>query len=179
LAQKARCAVVLLRHLNKDGRGKALYRGGGSIGIIGAARAGLLVAADPDDADHRILACTKSNLAAPPVSPRFRLVPAATGVCRVTWCGATAYQADDLVGPAETPEERANVQEAAAFLRDLLAAGPLAAEECLRTGRQAGLSEKTLRRAKARLHVRSVRTGDGNRVRWLWVLPELPPSATP
>ena len=31
------------------GGDKAIYRGGGSIGIVGAARTGLLVAADPDD----------------------------------------------------------------------------------------------------------------------------------
>ena len=38
-------------------------RGGGSIGIIGAARAGLLIARHPEKEHVRVLALTKSNLA--------------------------------------------------------------------------------------------------------------------
>ena len=38
LAERQRCAVVCLRHLNKTDGDKALYRGGGGIGIIAAAR---------------------------------------------------------------------------------------------------------------------------------------------
>ena len=34
-------AIVVVRHLNKSGGANPLYRGGGSIGIIGAARCGL------------------------------------------------------------------------------------------------------------------------------------------
>src|SRR5918997_427133 len=46
LAERKGAAVLLVRHLNKSAGGNALYRGGGSIGIIGAARAGLVVAPD-------------------------------------------------------------------------------------------------------------------------------------
>lgn len=44
LADRAGCTVLLLRHLNKTTGGSALYRGGGSIGIVGACRAGYVVA---------------------------------------------------------------------------------------------------------------------------------------
>jgi hypothetical protein len=44
LAEEFNCAVVVIRHLTKDDKGKAMYRGGGSIGISGAARSVLLVA---------------------------------------------------------------------------------------------------------------------------------------
>ena len=43
--------VVVIRHLNKTGGANPLYRGGGSIGIIGAARAAMIVAPDPEDAE--------------------------------------------------------------------------------------------------------------------------------
>ena len=55
---------MLIRHLNKSGGGHAMYRGGGSIGIIGAARSAFLIARDPDDETgaRRIFAVTKSLL---------------------------------------------------------------------------------------------------------------------
>ncbi|MDP6582331.1 MAG: AAA family ATPase, partial [Vicinamibacterales bacterium] len=62
LAERTGVAVLIIRHLNKDQGGKAIYRGGGSIGISGAARSVLLVAEDPDDLDRRILVPVKANL---------------------------------------------------------------------------------------------------------------------
>jgi hypothetical protein len=46
LAERRECAVVCLRHLFKAGGDKAVYRGGGSIGIVAAARSALVAAAD-------------------------------------------------------------------------------------------------------------------------------------
>ena len=56
LAERTGVAIVAVRHLNKASGANPLYRGGGSIGIIGAARCGLLLAPDPDDPERRILA---------------------------------------------------------------------------------------------------------------------------
>jgi hypothetical protein len=174
LAERHRCAIVLLRHLNKAGRGKAVYRGGGSIGIIGAARSGLLVAADPDSPTHRVLASTKSNLGPPPASLRFTLASAGSGVCRIAWCGPCLHQADDLVRSIAPAEERACLTEACDFLRHLLTGGPVAADHCLRQARRVRLSEKTLRRAKALLQIRSTRSCEGPVAQWLWSLPSVP-----
>jgi len=75
LAERTGAAIVAVRHLNKSMTANPIYRGGGSIGIIGAARCGLLLAPDPDDAERRILASTKDNLGPPPPSLAFRLLP--------------------------------------------------------------------------------------------------------
>src|SRR5215207_1311682 len=48
-AERSGAAIVVVRHLNKSASANPLYRGLGSVGIIGAARSGLLLAADPDD----------------------------------------------------------------------------------------------------------------------------------
>jgi hypothetical protein len=170
VAERTGCAVVLVRHLSKAGTKKALYRGGGSIGIIAAARSGLLVARDPDSPGHRVLACTKANLAATPLALRFALEPDARGVCRVVWYGTSAVEADDLLRPVE-PEERGALEEACAVLADLLKAGPKPADRCKLEALVAGVSERTLKRAKHRLGVRSVREGFAGGV-WHWELPD-------
>src|SRR5262245_44159522 len=80
VAERAGAAIVVIRHLNKGGNSSSpLYRGGGSIGIIGAARSALLVGEDPDDPDRRILARNKGNLSAPVPSLTYRLEGTADG----------------------------------------------------------------------------------------------------
>ena len=85
LAERTGAAVLIVRHLNKSAGGNALYRGGGSIGIIGAARAGLVVAPDPEDPERRILAANKHNLSGAAPSLVFRVEAAPNGAARVAW----------------------------------------------------------------------------------------------
>ena len=72
-ADRTNCAVVLVRHLNKRGGRHALYRGGGSIGIVAATRSALLVGRPPDDPDLRVLCHVKSNLG--PLAPSLSFGP--------------------------------------------------------------------------------------------------------
>jgi RecA-family ATPase len=62
-AAKHGCAVLLVRHLNKSGRGPSAYRGGGSIGLLGACRSGWLVARNPKVPEQCVFAQVKNNLA--------------------------------------------------------------------------------------------------------------------
>ena len=179
LAERRSCAVVCLRHLNKTNGDKAIYRGGGSIGIIGAARAGLLVAPDPDDLKRRLLAVTKCNLATPPRPLRFTLEPH-DGVCRVAWRGAADYEADELVRRvssaerAEREETRGMLDEAMGFLRDLLATGPKPRSMCYLLGQAAGYSRRTLERA---VHALGLATQFSDRQAAGEATYELPPTA--
>ena len=158
-AERQNCAVVCLRHLNRFGD-KAIYRGGGSIGIVAAVRSGLLVAADPDDPQSRLLAATKCNLTAPPRPLRFRLEPC-DGVCRLVWHGGADYEADDLVRKmshaerADREEIRCLLQEAMDFLCDFLAAGPKPRSECYLMGQANGYSRRTMERAVKALGLRT------------------------
>src|SRR5215210_2938193 len=85
LAQRTGAAILIVRHLNKASGGNTLYRGGGSIGIIGAARSGLVVAEDPDDSERRILAHNKQNLCNPAASLVFTVESAPNGAARIAW----------------------------------------------------------------------------------------------
>jgi hypothetical protein len=173
LAERTRCAVVLLRHLNKSSGTRALYRGGGSIGIIGAARSGLLVARDPTQPSDRVLAVTKTNLAQAPASLRFRLQVVGHKVCRVDWCGNCPLGADELLGIQDSPRDRSAIAEASAFLQEFLKAGPQAAHECLAAAKRQQISQRTLKRAKEQLGVVStaLRFPDGSIFGFTWQLP--------
>jgi hypothetical protein len=52
LAARSGASVLLVRPLTKRGGRKALYRGGGSIGIIGAIRTALFLGRDPREPDR-------------------------------------------------------------------------------------------------------------------------------
>ncbi len=177
LADLAGCegvSVVIVRHLNKAGGGHPIYRGGGSIGIIGAARAGLLVAPDPKDDTRRVVAVSKSNLGPVPPSLAYRLVQSGDA-SRIDWEGvAEGCSASDLLAAQRDDGEGAGPrEEAEAFLRELLAQGPVPAKDVERDRRAAGISERTLDRAKARLGVRARKEGrPGEAGRWAWSLPE-------
>lgn len=174
LAERERVAVVIVRHLNKAGGGHPIYRGGGSIGIIGACRAGLLVAPDPKDDTRRVVAVSKSNLGPVPPSLAYRLVQS-VDASRIDWEGvAEGCSASDLLAAQRDDGEGSGLrEEAEAFLRELLAKGPVPAKDVDRDRRAAGISERTLDRAKARLGVRARHEGrPGEAGRWAWWLPE-------
>ncbi len=172
LAERTGAAVIAQRHLNKGGAGgKAIYRGGGSIGIIGAARTGALVAEDPDDEHCRVLASQKNNLGPRPRSLRYRLEPLPEGVCRVAWLGESDHKADKLVAQAEGEEEKGAVAEACTVLEEILEQGPQTVPAIKAQTAQAGLAWRTVERAKKKLNVKSFKDGFGGEGSWKWKLP--------
>jgi AAA domain len=161
MAERTGAAIIAARHLTKARGGNAIYAGGGSIGIIGAARSALIIGDDPSDetGDRRILAVAKSNLAAIPTALAYRLVSAHEhGCARIEWLGATDHTADDLVS-VESREQHTERDEATDFLRELLADGPMAAKDTKAAARGAGIAERTLTRARQDLHVVVDRAG--------------------
>ncbi len=156
IAESTSAAVVIVRHLSKSGGANALYRGGGSIGIIGAARSGLLVAKDPDDESERtrVLAVTKSNISEPASAMRYELASDEIhGCARVRWLGESSHTATALLAIPSSEDDRSEQSEIAALLVDWTADGiPLEVEEARKRLRAAGYSpsETTMRRARDR-----------------------------
>jgi AAA domain len=152
LAQETGAAVLILRHLNKSAGGNALYRGGGSIGFIGAVRSGLVAAKDPDDPKHRrVLASSKSNLGPPLPALRYRLVvEEGQTQPRVEWLGTCDYTADALLAANAEEQPAGAVEEAIEWLEEQLASGPRRGTEIKQLAAQAGIKEITLRRARER-----------------------------
>jgi hypothetical protein len=166
LAQRTGVAVLAIRHLTKDDKRRAKYRGGGSIGLIGAARSALLAAPDPDDETTKVLAVVKHNLA--PLAPAlgYRLVSAGAAP-RVEWLGPTHHAADDLAGAFDA-EERSAFDEAIDFLRTALGTGSRPAREVTNEAQDAGIAPRTLERARRQVCAKPTRDAS----RWYWTLRE-------
>jgi len=172
LAEETGCTVVLIRHLNKSTGRDPLYRGGGSIGIVGAGRLALLVAADPDDEGRRVLAAMKSNLGPLPEAMAYRLATADGGydVARVEWEGHVNHTAHTLLGDRLTGPEAEARTEAEAWLEDrLIQAGSAKAGDVKREAQKAGIAPRTLERAAVKLRV-AKRSEGFPRVMY-WALP--------
>lgn len=180
MAEETGTALVVVRHLNKSAGGQAIYRGGGSIGIAGAARVVLLVAKDPEDEDRRILAVVKNNLAKFPESLAFRL-QGVGHVARVEWDSEpVSYTADELLavsvqdpdGQEEKEEKKSAKALATDWLAELLLSGPVPYTEIQQHAKPAGFTMATIRRAKDTLGVISDKKGYGAEGAWEWRLPE-------
>ncbi len=130
---------------------------------------------DPDDPDRTLMLLAKMNIAARQSGLAFRIVDG-----KLEWEKEPVdITADDLLAQESEPAPRAKeLERAKSFLRDLLARGPVAATDVLERGKQAGLSQRTLKRAKDDLGVDSKKSGDVNDRRWFWRLPSSVPAST-
>lgn len=154
LAERTGVAVVIVRHLRKS-KGSAVYSGGGSIGIIGAARIGFTVGTDPHDEGRCVLACAKTNIGTKPPSLAYRLAgDELHGCARVVWCGEVAVTADQLTAERDRGDDGA-LGGAAEWLRGYLEdqGGAAPWSEIKKAGQAAGHSERTLQRARDKAKV--------------------------
>jgi hypothetical protein len=124
IARRQGCAIVAVRHLNKQGGLAAIYRGGGSIGFGGLARSVLAVGRDPDDAERFVLASVKINVARRPASLSYRLVAEGPyDPAKVEWLGESEHSAEALIGvEREEAGERSKVQQLADAMREIVRA---------------------------------------------------------
>jgi hypothetical protein len=169
-AERKNLAVVIVRHLTKQGSRNPVYRAAGSIGVIAIARSGLLVGKDPhSDCPHQhVLAQTKGNLATAK-SLVYRTVLRAGGIA-VEWVGESECGAHEISSYSEG--DPSALREAAYFLFSILESGPMHATEVFQRAGQNRIAIRTLRRAKTMLHVRSWKKGSGWCSRWYWELPK-------
>ncbi len=181
VAERTGAAVFVIRHLRKasamKNAGGALFAGGGSIGIIGAARSGLLIGRDPHDKERFIMASTKSNLCKTPPSLGYRIEsgPAPFFAAFLTWeSGSVGLTADQLVaaqGDGSGEEAMSALELAEDFLRNILADGPRPQKEVVKEAKAEGIPEINLRRARSSLGVKARRVGMGPGGHWELSLP--------
>jgi len=171
LAEKHACAILLVRHLNKRGGGRSVYRGGGSIGFLGACRSGWLIARDPLLPERSVLAQIKNNLACPQPSLAYIMNPHASGLATLSWVGPTFWTADQLLARAGGAPHAFQRDRACDFLTTFLKEAPRTSREVWAAVQEQDLAERTIRRAKDDLEIRSKRIyADGKPLSY-WLLP--------
>jgi hypothetical protein len=166
-ATRTRTTVLLIRHLNKLNGGPALYRGGGSIAILGASRAALVAGYDPEDPARRVLAMNRSSLGPKPRSLTYCLENVSPDVTRIAWGEECDLTADDILWHPQAkgrPDEE--LKDAKNFLRRVLSGATVLSTEVVNQAREELIAEKTLRRAKAELRVEAFQMGR----QWYWKL---------
>jgi putative DNA primase/helicase len=184
LAHTYQVAILAVGHLSKSYARRMLYRVRGSLNLVAAARSVLLLTADPDHPDRRILSAIKSVYGPPPDPLAFRIVPAASRISNLKSPSSPHAAAPNLHWePSSSPpsanpsipapdlldlsaESQSALTEACNWLIHFLSAGPRPAREVIRAARSVGISLRTLERAKRLLAVRSLKADADST--WLW-----------
>ena len=147
------------------------------MGFVACCRSAWVIAADPEHEERHVLAQVKNNLASPQPSLVFTLEGERPGAPRLSWLGATRRRAADLLGGAV---RRARPRDLAReLLENFLLEGPRTGKQVWKFARASKIAERTLRRAKEELEVRTVRAVFGERSATYWLLPgqDLPDQA--
>ena len=163
LAEKYKCAILLIGHMNKAGGNKAAYRGMGSIDFFAVARSVLLVGRIEGQENMRAVVQIKNNLAVFGHSKAFELTEDG-----FQWLGDYEITADELLGGV-TP--KANKKERAKQLIYELAEtnNVVKSEDIVNLAEEKGISKRTLENAKKELGIKGKRIGDA----WYWRLDEI------
>lgn len=172
LASKAGVAIVCVKHLNKDEQKSAMYRAGGSIGFVAAARVVWMIVKDKDHADRRLMLLVKSNIGSNPGGLAFRIEETDSKV-GLKWDSEPVHIELEDALRADVFEQESALDEAKQFLKDKLANGPVPASEVQQAAKEADVSDATLRRAGDALKIKSKREGFGAKGRFRWSLPAI------
>ena len=165
LAEKYKCAILLIGHMNKAGGNKAAYRGMGSIDFFAVARSVLLVGRIEGEPDLRAVVQIKNNLAAFGHSKAFRLTE--TGF---EWIGDYEITADEVLGGIAPKVNK--LEQAKKMLRELAETSTsVQSSEIFDMAEDLNISKRTLENAKKELGIKARRIGNS----WYWDLDKAKP----
>ena len=180
LAKELDMAVLLISHMSKPGPGvcSALDRLLGSSDFRNAARSIVIVGRDPEHPDTRVFAHAKNSLGIPGESQRYHV----TGSGTVAYDGPCSLTADRII--QDTGAAAARTRPAAtlttaveALDKQLGFMGWVEYAEVERLCAQYGFSERTMRRAKTAMGLKTATIGVTKDRISIWYRPELEESA--
>ena len=158
LAEKYKCAVLLIGHMNKASGTKASYRGIGSIDFFAVARSVLLVGRIEGEESLRAVVQIKNNLAAFGNSKAFELSEEG-----FRWIGDYDIAADEVLGGIAP---KANKLDQAKRLLLELAEGTnrMQSKDIFEIAKEEEISKRTLENAKRELNISAKKINNT----WYW-----------
>lgn len=162
IARRFNCAVVVLRHLTKSSKERALYRGQGSIAFAGLARVVVTIGQHPEEPDQRVVAVTKINVARCPKALSFTIEALPDTLkdqdrSKFSWGDWVDLTADQIVSVEARPKDE-GLDEVCKWLRDALSDGPVTMRQLLSMGEPRSYGQRTI--SKAAQEIGAVREGD-------------------
>lgn len=172
VAVRFNCAVIVIRHLTKSTKEKALYRGQGSIAFTGLARIVVTIGLDPDDGETRIIGMTKNNFTRPAKLLAYYITELPATLqredrSRFKW---GEWREDLNVEDILTVTPSSGNSETADFLREALEDGPQEYANLKRMAEARGISHMKLYRTADALGVIRKVTGFGKDKTSVWTL---------
>jgi hypothetical protein len=160
LAEKYKCAIVLIGHMNKAAGNKAAYRGMGSIDFFAVARSVLLVGRVEGQPDTRAVVQIKNNLAAFGHPKAFQLSEEG-----FHWLGDYEITADEVLGGIAPKVNK--FEQAKQLLRELAENSTLVSStEIMELAKEEDVSKRTMESAKRELQIPAKRINNT----WYWDL---------
>ncbi|MBQ6481659.1 MAG: AAA family ATPase [Anaerolineaceae bacterium] len=158
VAERTRCAIVLIGHMTKAASGKNLYRGLGSIDIAATARSVLMIERDPGDSSIRYMFPVKSSLAYEGCAIRFMF----DRLIGFQFLGTSNYKS----APMSDMDDGSKAQRAERMMRAMLLDGEQVGSSIIEHIQETGISEHTIRLTARKIGVKSFRKG----TKWYWKL---------
>lgn len=160
LAEKTKCAIILIGHMNKASGNKAAYRGMGSIDFFAVARSVILVGRVEGEPNTRVVVQIKNNLAAFGHPKAFALSEDG-----FKWLGDYEITVDEVLGGI-TPKAN-KMEQAKQMLRELAETqNAVLSNEIFDRADELGISKRTLENAKKELGIRARKINNA----WYWEL---------
>jgi putative DNA primase/helicase len=165
-------AVLGVTHPPKAAQKNAIRQFTGSFAYAAAPRLAFYVTKEPET-DRTLLLAVKNNLGPKALGRAYRIATREVGpgiiAPYVQWDeGPVDYTADQAIAANnEALRDGGALQQAKDFLREQLT-GPRDAAEIKEAAEAHGISERTLKRAKAALDVKASK--DGFQGKWIWTL---------
>jgi len=163
-------------HLNKTSGQSAMHRVTGSLAFIAAARTGWLVCYDPtlgSSPRRRLFLPLKSNLSGDIEGLAYTIETVGgddDGIPCLAWSvDPVTMKADEALQP-QIDERGEKTKEASAWLREQLQTGGVESDEIKARAEAAGISNKSLWRAKKSVGVKARKSGYSGG--WVWYMPD-------
>jgi archaellum biogenesis ATPase FlaH len=173
IAKDFNCAVLVLRHLTKGNKERAIYRGQGSIAFTGLARVVMTVGTDPEDEATRVMAVTKINVTRAPRALTFTIAELPKDRSRFDWGEFVDLSSDDILSSPRGPEKKDTtdgVEQAKQFLIDILEERGLELAKIRRMAEKRSISMKHLHAAKDSMVIKVLTEGFGKTKVTVWEL---------